>query len=217
MRRDVLDFEAYRIAIAKLAADGEVEERQVAHLALHVQLGADRPDMFRLKGRFWSDEFTFVPRRAGSWRRIHALNECHSVPHFGWRRLQDDGRKLEAVSHPSPSRVHYLPHSRLQSLLDTITIMTDDFEWDRAKAAANFKKHGVKFEHAVIAFEDPFALVELDESEDYGEDRFLLTGRVGDGILVVVYTEREERVRIISAREATDYERRNYYRAAHED
>jgi hypothetical protein len=50
--------------------------------------------MFRLKGRFWSDEFTFVPRRAGSWRRIHALNECHSVPHFGWRRLQDDGRKL---------------------------------------------------------------------------------------------------------------------------
>ena len=127
------------------------------------------------------------------------------------------GESLEAVSHPSPSQFHYLPHSRLQFLLDTITVMTDGFEWDRAKAAANFKKHGVKFEHAVIAFEDPFALVELDESEDYGEDRFLLTGRVGDGILVVVYTEREERVRIISAREATDYERRNYYRAAHED
>ena len=47
MKRDVLDFKAYRIAIAKLAVDGEVEERQVAHLALHVQLRADRPDMFR--------------------------------------------------------------------------------------------------------------------------------------------------------------------------
>jgi len=93
----------------------------------------------------------------------------------------------------------------------------DDFEWDQAKAAANYKKHGVRFEHAVGAFEDPFALLELDESEEYGEDRFLLTGRAAGGILVVVYTERGERVRIISAREATEYERRNYYRAAQED
>jgi uncharacterized protein len=96
-------------------------------------------------------------------------------------------------------------------------MMADDFEWDQAKAAANYKKHGVRFEHAVGAFEDPFALIELDESEEYGEDRFLLTGRAAGGILVVVYTERGERVRIISAREATEYERRNYYRAAQED
>ena len=47
--------------------------------------------------------------------------------------------------------------------------------------------------------------------------RFLLTGRVASGIVVVVYTERGERVRIISAREATEYERRNYYRAAQDD
>ena len=96
-------------------------------------------------------------------------------------------------------------------------MMADDFEWDQAKAAANYKKHGVRFEHAVGAFEDPFALIELDESEEYGEDRFLLTGRAAGGILVVVYTERGERVRIISAREATEYERRNYYRTAKED
>jgi len=96
-------------------------------------------------------------------------------------------------------------------------MMADDFEWDQAKAAANYKKHGVRFEHAVGAFEDPFALIELDESEEYGEDRFLLTGRAAGGIVVVVYTERGERVRIISAREATEYERRNYYRAAQED
>lgn len=105
----------------------------------------------------------------------------------------------------------------LQILLDTITFMSDEFEWDRKKAAANFKKHGVRFEQAVLAFEDAFALVELDNSEDFGEDRFLLTGRVADGILVVVYTGRGERIRIISAREATEYERRNYYRAAQED
>jgi uncharacterized protein len=55
--------------------------------------------------------------------------------------------------------------------------MMDEFEWDRTKAAANFKMHGVSFEHAVLVFDDPFALVELDQSEDYGEDRFLLTGR----------------------------------------
>jgi uncharacterized DUF497 family protein len=95
--------------------------------------------------------------------------------------------------------------------------MPDDFEWDRAKAAANYKKHGVRFEHAALAFEDPFALIELDDSEEYGEDRFLLTGRAAGGIVVVVFTERKERVRIISAREATDYERRNYYRTAQED
>jgi uncharacterized DUF497 family protein len=104
----------------------------------------------------------------------------------------------------------------LKFLLVTITIMAD-FEWDRAKAAANYRKHRIRFEQAVLAFEDPFAVVELDLSENYGEDRFILTGRVLDGVLVVVYTERGERVRIISAREATDYERRNYYRAAQDD
>ena len=95
--------------------------------------------------------------------------------------------------------------------------MTDGFEWDRTKAAANYKKHGVRFEHGVLAFEDPFALIELDESEEYGEDRFLLTGRAAGGIVVVVFTERKERIRIMSVREATEYERRNYYRAAQED
>ncbi len=94
--------------------------------------------------------------------------------------------------------------------------MADEFEWDPAKAAANYKKHGVRFEHAVLAFEDAFALVELDDSQDYGEERFLQTGWTVGGILVVVYTERGERIRIISAREATEYERRNYYRAAQE-
>jgi uncharacterized protein len=90
------------------------------------------------------------------------------------------------------------------------------FEWDDAKAEANFKKHKVRFEHAVEACEDYDALVELDDSEDYGEDRFVLIGRSSNGVLTVVYTERNHRIRIISAREAHDYERRNYRRAAQE-
>jgi hypothetical protein len=96
-------------------------------------------------------------------------------------------------------------------------MQSDAFEWDDAKAAANFKKHKVRFEHAAEACEDPYALIELDDSEDYGEERFILTGRAADGLITVVFTERNERTRIISAREANDYERRNYHRAAQED
>jgi len=94
---------------------------------------------------------------------------------------------------------------------------TEYFEWDDAKAEANLRKHRVRFEHAAEACEDLYALVELDVSEDYGEDRFILIGRATDGVLAVVYTERNDRIRIISAREANDYERRNYRRAAQED
>jgi uncharacterized DUF497 family protein len=91
------------------------------------------------------------------------------------------------------------------------------YEWDDAKAEANLRKHRVRFEHAIEACEDSDALIELDDSEDYDEDRFILIGRATDGVLAVVYTERNSRIRIISAREANDYERRNYRRAAQEE
>jgi hypothetical protein len=93
---------------------------------------------------------------------------------------------------------------------------SDFFEWDDAKAKANLKKHKVRFEHAAEACEDPFAWIELDAGEDYGEDRFILIGRAADGVLTVVYTERNGRIRIISAREANRHERENYRRAAQE-
>jgi uncharacterized DUF497 family protein len=96
-------------------------------------------------------------------------------------------------------------------------MQSDEFEWDDAKAEANLRKHKVRFEHAAEACEDPFALIELEDSQDYGEDRFLLIGRAQDGVITVIYTERNERIRIISAREANDYERGNYHRAAQED
>jgi hypothetical protein len=60
-------------------------------------------------------------------------------------------------------------------------------------------------------------LIELDDSEDYGEDRFILIGRAAAGLLAVVYTERNDRIRIISAREANAHEWRNYHRAAQEE
>ncbi len=87
-----------------------------------------------------------------------------------------------------------------------------DFEWDDAKAGANFRKHGVTFEQAAYAFRDPFAMEWIDASAVYGEERVILLGMSGGQILSVVYTERGERLRIISARRATKYEKDEYYR-----
>jgi uncharacterized DUF497 family protein len=74
-----------------------------------------------------------------------------------------------------------------------------DFEWDNAKAAANFRKHGVTFEQAAYAFRDSFGIEWVDESAEYGEERLILLGMSGGQILSVVYTERNECIRIISA------------------
>ena len=87
-----------------------------------------------------------------------------------------------------------------------------DFEWDNAKAVANFRKHGVTFEQAAYAFRDPFAVEWIDERAVYGEERVILLGMSGGQILSVVYTERGEIIRIISARRATKHEKDNYYR-----
>jgi uncharacterized protein len=87
----------------------------------------------------------------------------------------------------------------------------DEFEWDDLKAEANLEKHGISFREARRVFNDIFALVEEDLSADFGEDRFLATGMVGDALVVVVYTERSSRFRLISARRATRHEQRRYY------
>jgi uncharacterized DUF497 family protein len=87
-----------------------------------------------------------------------------------------------------------------------------EFEWDNAKAAANFRKHGVTFEQAAYAFLDPFALEWIDQRAVYGEERIFLLGMSGGQILSVVYTERHNRLCIISARRATKHEQDRYYR-----
>jgi uncharacterized DUF497 family protein len=70
----------------------------------------------------------------------------------------------------------------------------------------------VTFAQAVYAFRDPFAVEWIDDRATYGEERIVLLGSVGGQILSIVYTERGERLRIISARRATKYEKDHYYR-----
>ena len=89
--------------------------------------------------------------------------------------------------------------------------MEEDFEWDYRKAAGNLAKHGVTFDAAREVFQDPFAVEWLDESEKYGEERFVIIGSVENRLVVVAFTTRGQAIRIISARLAESYERRRYY------
>ena len=87
------------------------------------------------------------------------------------------------------------------------------FEWDRAKAAANAKKHKVTFEAAKTVFYDDFAVQFFDDDNSSTEDRFLLLGMSSDArLLLVCHCEREEGevIRIISARKATQQEAKFY-------
>jgi uncharacterized DUF497 family protein len=87
-----------------------------------------------------------------------------------------------------------------------------EFEWDDRKAAQNVRDHGVSFAQAAWAFRDPFAVEWVDLRKAYSEERIILLGMYKSQILSVVYTEREHRVRIISARRATKHEQDTYYR-----
>ena len=85
------------------------------------------------------------------------------------------------------------------------------FEWDESKAEANFAKHGISFEEAKSVFDDPLFLAFADPDHSIGERRFIMLGMSNQGsLLVVAYTEREQRNRLISARKATRRERRAY-------
>lgn len=86
-----------------------------------------------------------------------------------------------------------------------------EFEWDPEKEKANLAKHGVSFVEAMTIFGDPLELTIADPYHSEGEFRFLSVGLSSGGrLLVVAYTERGERIRIISACEATAKERREY-------
>ncbi len=88
-----------------------------------------------------------------------------------------------------------------------------EFEWDEAKAESNLVKHNVSFEAACRVFDDVFADERCDFGNAQGEVRYVITGRVNDVVLRVVYTERGNRIRIISARRATANEEEEYYRS----
>jgi uncharacterized DUF497 family protein len=85
------------------------------------------------------------------------------------------------------------------------------FEWDLNKAAENLTKHGVSFDEASTIFGDPLATTIDDPDHSIDENRFLTMGYTSKHRLIVVaHTEREGRIRIISAREPTSQERRQY-------
>lgn len=86
-----------------------------------------------------------------------------------------------------------------------------EFEWDGAKAASNQVKHGVGFEEALTVFDDPLAAIFDDEEHSDREPREIIIGHSDQSqLLVVIFTERSGRVRIISARLATRRERNDY-------
>lgn len=86
-----------------------------------------------------------------------------------------------------------------------------EFEWDDDKAAKNLLKHGISFAQAISAFRDTFAVEYPDDRLDYGEDRFIHIGMTAGHLLTVAFTDRADRIRIISARRSTKYEEELYH------
>lgn len=86
-----------------------------------------------------------------------------------------------------------------------------EFKWDANKATANLKKHGVSFTEAVTVFGDPLSLTFPDPDHSVGESRYITMGLSSSRkLLIVAHTDRDNHIRIISAREATRRERRFY-------
>ena len=91
-----------------------------------------------------------------------------------------------------------------------------EFTWDRSKAAANLAKHKVSFEEAATVFGDPLGRIISDSRHSIGENRFVLLGSSSKRrLLAVMYVERSEVIRIISARVATAFERSDYEETIH--
>src|SRR6202051_4766191 len=91
------------------------------------------------------------------------------------------------------------------------------FEWDENKDRLNFRKHDVRFETAILVFDDPYAITQRDRTL-YEEERWTTVGAIGPGsILLVIHTFYEEHgeevIRVISARAAESHERRAYEEA----
>ncbi|MCX4328508.1 MAG: BrnT family toxin [Lachnospiraceae bacterium] len=83
------------------------------------------------------------------------------------------------------------------------------FEWDENKNIINKEKHKISFETAVYVFNDPYYIEMFDFEHSVDEDRYIAIGKVGD-VLFVVFTERKDTIRLISARLATNIASRIY-------
>jgi len=85
-----------------------------------------------------------------------------------------------------------------------------NFEWDDTKRKSNIKKHGIDFINAKMIFAG-YTLTIEDDRYDYGEERFVTFGILEGRVVVVVHTETENLIRIISIRKATKYEEKAYF------
>jgi uncharacterized protein len=86
-----------------------------------------------------------------------------------------------------------------------------EFEWNPDKATINLEKHNVSFPEASTVFEDVLSVTFPDPDHSIGEERYVIIGMSGSGrLLIVSHTDRENRIRIISARSANRQEKRFY-------
>jgi len=85
-----------------------------------------------------------------------------------------------------------------------------NFEWDDTKRKSNIKNHGIDFINAPMIFTG-YTLTILDDRYDYGEERFVTFGILDGRVVVVVHTETENLIRIISIPKATKYEEKAYF------
>lgn len=89
------------------------------------------------------------------------------------------------------------------------------FDWDKAKYLLNIKKHQVRFDYAARVFLDPLRIDNEDTRHDYKEERRIVTGYIDDRLYIVIYTNRGEYTRLISARKANDREAKRHHSALH--
>jgi uncharacterized DUF497 family protein len=86
-----------------------------------------------------------------------------------------------------------------------------EFEWDTKKAEANLQRHGVSFAEAATVFFDPLSLTVSDPLHSLAEERFVITGLSNrQRCLAIVHSDRNDKIRIISARLASSSERKKY-------
>lgn len=100
--------------------------------------------------------------------------------------------------------------------IDKQTVKERRFQWDENKNKINLEKHGIDFQEAKLIFDDEKKVVGEDNRKDYGETRYIRVGQFSSQTqnknltLVVVYTERDGEIRIISARKANKKEKKQY-------
>ncbi|WP_040011590.1 BrnT family toxin [Desulfotignum phosphitoxidans] len=92
-----------------------------------------------------------------------------------------------------------------------------EFEWDPDKSDRCYEERGFDFAHAAQGFFDPDRIVIKDNRYDYGENRYLMISKIQERVFVVIFTPRDNAIRIISARKANQREVKQYETTSHDD